>query len=106
MKKTIILFIPIVMLAIFASCNSPEKVTDFNDMDNKTFLESIKSPQNLSIDMNLNDIKSVDTAKTYKADYATFDKQKLINAFIKNKVTEEKIWAEGPQVIATSGDTQ
>ncbi len=106
MKKSIALFIPIVMLAIFASCNSPGRVTDFNDMDSKTFLESIEFPQNLSIDMNLDDIKSVDTAKTYKADYATFDKQKLINAFIKNKVTEEKIWAEGPQVIATSGNTK
>lgn len=101
MKKAIILFISAFMLVMSTSCNTPEKV-DFQGMDSKTFLESINLPENLSIEIDLDKMKSVDTATTYKANYLFFDKQKLIDAFIKNSITEEKIWAEGPQVIASA----
>lgn len=106
MKKNIMLFISTFILVILASCSTPEKVIDFQGMDSKAFLESVNLPENLSIDINFDDVKSLDTAKTYKADHIVFDNQKLINAFIKNSITEEKIWAEGPQFIASTGNTR
>lgn len=65
-------------------------------------------PEKLSIDINLDNVKNVETAKTYKAEHMVFDNQnqKLIDAFMKNSITEKKIWAVGPQFIASSGNTQ
>jgi hypothetical protein len=104
MKKTIIPFILLVMLITMTSCSTPKKDNNFSDMDSKTFSESVTLPEKLSIDINLDNIKNIDKVKTYKADYVSFDKQKLIDAFIKNNINEEKIWAEGPQIITTDGN--
>ncbi|WP_235832613.1 hypothetical protein [Acetivibrio mesophilus] len=106
MKKNIMLSISIFILVILASCNTPEKAINFQDMDSKTFLEHVNLSENLSIHIDFDNVKGVDTAKTYKADHIVFDNQKLINAFIKNSITEEKIWAEGPQFIASDGNTK
>jgi hypothetical protein len=106
MKKTIILFILILVLVTLTSCSKPKKDNHFSNMDSKTFSENVTLPEKLSIDINLDDIKNIDKAKTYKADYVEFDKQKLIDVFIKNEVTEEKIWAEGPQIIASAGNIE
>ncbi|AEE96634.1 hypothetical protein [Mahella australiensis] len=104
MKKSILLFILITMSMILVSCGEDERADSFEGMDSKTFLESITLPDKLSIDVNLDEVKNPSEAKTYKADYIEFDKQKLIDAFVKNNVTEEKIWAEGPQIIASDGN--
>lgn len=104
MKKTFILLILIVILAILVSCTSSEKDDKFHSMNSKTFFESVTLPEKLSIKINLDDIKNIDNAKSYKVNYVNFDKQKLIDTFIKNKISEEKIWAEGPQIIASDND--
>jgi len=72
------------------------------------FFETVNLPEKLSIDINLDNVKNVETAKTYKAGHTVFDNQnqKLIDAFMKNSITEKKIWAVGPQFIASSGNTQ
>ncbi|HOM02329.1 MAG TPA: hypothetical protein PLH43_05820 [Acetivibrio sp.] len=107
MKKYILIVsISIFILGILTSCSTSEKAVDFQNMDSKTFLETVSLLEKLSIDINLDDIKSVEAAKTYKAEHIVFDNQKLIDAFMKSSVTEEKIWAEGPQFIASAGNTQ
>ena len=77
MKKNIMLSISIFILVILASCNTPEKAINFQDMDSKTFLEHVNLPENLSIHIDFDNVRGVDTAKTYKADHIVFDNQKL-----------------------------
>jgi hypothetical protein len=106
MKKTIIPLVLTIMSVVLASCSVPEKDNKFHDMDSKTFFEKVTLPEKLSIDIKLDDIKNIDKANSYKAEQVNFDKQKLINAFIKNKIGEEKIWAEGPQVLASADNIE
>jgi len=100
MKKPIVLFMSMIALILLTSCSNPEKDYGFQGMDSKAFFESITLPEKLSIDINLDEIRSIDEAKTYKAKHVEFDKETLINAFIRNSIVEEKNWAEGPQIIA------
>jgi len=102
MKKPIVLFISMIALILLSSCSNPEKDYGFQGMDSKAFLESITLPGKLSIDINLDEIRNIDEVKTYKAKHVEFDKETLINAFIRNSIVEEKIWAEGPQIIASA----
>lgn len=102
MKKTIILFTLIITLLILVSCSEPERNKSFHGFDSKVFFEQIALPEKLSIEVNLDEIRSIDEAKTYKAEHVEFDKKTLINAFITSSIVEEKIWAEGPQIIASA----
>lgn len=106
MKKPIILFIQIIMLVTLASCSVPAKDNSFKGMDSKTFFEKVTLPEKLSIDINLDEIRQIDEAKSYQTEQVEFDKQKLIDAFIKNAIVDEKIWAEGPQIIASAGNIE
>jgi len=58
----------------------------------QNFFETVNLPEKLSIDINLDNVKNVETAKTYKAGHTVFDNQnqKLIDAFMKNSITEKK----------------
>ena len=102
MKKRILSFIIISIVLISASCNKHNKNDDYNYTSSKDFMENTSTPERLSIDVDFDAIKYVDNARTYQAEYIEFDKQKLIDAFLKNPVKEEKIWAEGPQIISSS----
>ncbi|MBZ4665361.1 hypothetical protein [Mahella sp.] len=103
MRKTVILLLLIIIPGILLSCDTSEKDSSFRNMDSKSFFEYVTLPERLSIDINLDEIRNIDEAKTFKADYINFNKQELIKAFVKNSITEEKILAEGPQIIASDG---
>lgn len=105
MKKNSILLLILIMSVLLISCNKSDKKKDSSHMDKDSFLESITLPELLSIDINLDEIVSVEEAKTFMAEHIEFDTQKLIDAFIKNENKEEKIWAEGPQIIAALPDS-
>ena len=85
MKKSIVFFMLMIALILLTSCRDQEDY-DFHDIDSKAFIESITLPEKLSIDINLDEIRSIDEAKTYKAKHVEFDKETLINAFIKNSI--------------------
>lgn len=93
------------MSVTLASCSKPDEENNhFDEMDSKTFFETETIPEKLSIDINLDEIKNFDKATTYQADYLEFDKQKLVDALITGSIVEEKVWAEGPQVIASAAN--
>ena len=103
--KRIKIFVALTAIClIVTSCSTQNKSDKLYDMDSKAFLEQVSLPDKLSIDIDVDKIQQVNKAKTYQAAYLEFDQQKLKDAFIKNPVTEEKIWAEGPQLIASSGN--
>lgn len=104
MKKRVRLLLFIILSFLFAACADSQKNNDFKGMDSKAFFESITLPEHLRVDIPFEDVKQIDEAKLYKANYLNFDLEKLKKAFIKNSVTEEKHWAEGPQLIASKGD--
>lgn len=107
MKKKQIIFMLIIMLLILASCSESNEENDrFGGMDSKTFFENITIPEEVSIDINLDDIEYIEEAATYQANYAEFDQQQLIDTLIQHDIVEKNIWAEGPQVIATAPNIQ
>lgn len=104
MRRVTTLFVLIILTLSISSCSTPKKVQDFSGMDSNVFLESVVLPKKLSIDLKLDDIKSYAKVKIYTVEYITLDKQKLTDAFMKNHITDEKKYAEGPQVIASHGN--
>lgn len=102
-----ILLITVIMSVLLAACSkSNEENHKFLEMDSKTFLKTIALPEKLTIDFSLDEVKKVEKATTYKADFIEFEKERLIDAFIESEIVEEKIWAEGPQVIAANQNTE
>jgi len=104
MKKSIPVIILTFLLIMFTSCGTSETGKSYHGMNKETSLKDVELPDKLSIEFETDDIRNIEEAKTYLADYMEFDKQKLVNSFMKNSITEEKILAEGPQVISSSGN--
>jgi len=97
----------IIILLILVSCSESKKENDrFDDMDSGTFFENITIPEEVSVDINLDDIEYIEEAATYQANYTEFDQQQLIDTLIQHDIVEENIWAEGPQIIAAAPNIQ
>lgn len=107
MKKYIRFLIILSFILIMVSCshsengNNTPSITDSDD-----FYDKVTLPDELAIDFNLDEIKAIEKAKTFLADYHYFNEEQLIDALITYDVQERNIWREGPQIIATSSDRE
>lgn len=101
MKKILLLTCLILFGSLFA-CSEPEREPLGDDLDLTTYLETIELPDNFSIDFDSTKIKPLDVAKTYKAKFIEFDKDKLIEELIRGEIVSTKTYAQGPWFEALS----
>lgn len=107
MRKTLMLLILFVLSLLLFSCSKFDETTkDFEAMDTSIFFETVIIPERLSIAIDLDEKKDINKATIYQAEQEQFDQQNLIDTLIQNEIVEEKVWAEGPQIIAEGSDIQ
>src|SRR5699024_10885412 len=89
----------IIILLILVSCSELSEENDrFDGMDSKTFFENITIPEEVSVDINLDNIEYIEEAATYQANYTEFDQQQLIDTLIQHDIVEENILIQGRQI--------
>ncbi len=102
MKKTLILLLCLVLLTSAPACGklqvNEERLEELLEiMDLGTFLQTVDLPDNFSIGFNAADVKSVDSAKIYKAVPLELDADEVAKKLLKREIVSTKVYAEGPQ---------
>jgi len=101
MKKTLILLLCLVLLTSAPACGklqvNEERLEELLEiMDLGTFLQTVDLPDNFSIGFNAADVKSVDSAKIYKAVPLELDANEVAEKLLKREIVSTKVYAEGP----------
>ena len=65
-------------------------------MDLETFLQTVDLPDNLSVSFDPAQVKSVPSARTYKADFLTFDPDTVAKRLLRKEIADTRVMAEGP----------
>lgn len=91
--KKLTLLICIALFGMLFACTDSEKKVLEDDLS--TYLETVKLPDNFSVDIDIEKVTSRDTAKIYKARFLEFDKDKLADRLISGEIVNTKILAEG-----------
>lgn len=105
MKRFALVFILSLILFVAPSCKTSTTDTNINDLNKNNFYDKVSVPEKLKLEIDFDQPNNPIMAKTYIAQHIELDKEKLIETFIQGKITEEKIWAEGPQISAVNKDT-
>lgn len=100
--------IVLVMIAVACSKDKDNKneINANEANDKESIYEKVNVPDKVTIDFQLDEVDTVQRAKSYKVNHIAFDKQKLIDTFIENEIVEEIIWGEGPQVRAKGSNIE
>jgi hypothetical protein len=101
-KKTLILLLCLVLLTSASACGKPqvnkERLEELLEiMDLRTFLQMVDLPDNFSIGFDAADVKSVDSARIYKAVPLELDANEVAEKLLKRESVSTKVYAEGPQ---------
>ncbi len=101
MKKTLILLLCLVLLTSASACGklqvNKERLEELLEiMDLRTFLQTVDLPDNFSIGFDAADVKSVDSARIYKAVPLELDANEVAEKLLKRESVSTKVYAEGP----------
>lgn len=95
----------LILLSVLTACGNTG--ADKPGLEPEQTDESWTIPENVTIEFDPEGVTSVESAKTYSAEYWYADDEMACEALLKAPVTEKIIYAEGPQYIAeTDGWTE
>jgi len=101
-KKILVLLICLASLISASACGkqqvNEERLDELvENMDLETFLQTVDLPDNFFIGFDASEVKSVDSAKVYKAVSLEFDADEVAKKLLKREIVSTKVYAEGPQ---------
>lgn len=101
LKKSLVIFFCFILLILTLACeknrtNQRTFEEPKEDVDMDTFLQTVDLPQNFSVGFDTSKVKTVDSAKIYKAVPLEFDADKIANKLLRGEIVSTEISAQGP----------